>query len=120
MAWEDLAIAVIQQAIDDALSEEVTLFRGHKTPTQADKDEAISFLKGEKWYGPTLEYWCQCSGAVDSSALISFANKIPEHKKNVDFATKNNIIDNVVKIKKKGGHFGKRNTKGCRRTKRRD
>lgn len=85
MAWEDLAIAVIQQALDDALSENTSKFRGHKTPTEKDRDEAIMFLQGHPYYKKTLEYWCECSGVIESSHLIGFAKKIKVKKKQLTF-----------------------------------
>jgi len=67
MAWEDLARAVLQQALDDAMSKKTSRFRKHKNPTEQEKVEAIRFLRGTPYYAEWLEYWCQCSGMVESS-----------------------------------------------------
>lgn len=75
MAWEDLARAVLLRALDDATSKRTSKFRGHKTPTKKEKMEAIRFLRGTPYHKEWLEYWCQCSGIVESS-VIEFGKKI--------------------------------------------
>ena len=75
MAWEDLARAVLQQAADDATSKRTSKFKKHKNPTEQEKREAIRFLRGTPYYAEWLEYWCQCSGIVESS-VKEFGRKI--------------------------------------------
>lgn len=83
MAWEDLARAVLQQALDDAMSKKTSRFRKHKNPTEQEKVEAIRFLRGTPYYAEWLEYWCQCSGMVESS-VRAIGRKLNEenNKKN--------------------------------------
>ena len=78
---EDLARAVILQAIRDATLKTVK-YPDCWNPTKRDQDQAIRFLSGLGEYEIWLKFWCALAG-IDYGSVVKFGKKVQKGGKNV-------------------------------------
>lgn len=98
MAIEDLARAVLLQAMCDALTE--TKSKKQKNPSKQEKLDAIRFLQGKSSYRESLEMWCQLCGAnPDKIKKMVFSEDL--QKKHLTIAKLRTMIANVVKTERR-------------------